>query len=144
MADSIVWKRSINMKPSEFKTMPGQKTQVTYQEKSKMYEAGINGIYSDPNHVIVTYHGGIDSDTFVTNELIERENIPRHPEFLKNYLKIYRHGHGWSNELLIPSKIKIILNIESVEKPFYALRNDDFIGEEQDYLTFYKLQLMKK
>jgi hypothetical protein len=144
MGDSILWNRSINMNPSDFKTMPGQKTQVTYQEKSKMYEAGIRGIYSDPNHIIVSYHGGIDGDTFVQNNLIERENYPRYPEFLNNYLKIYRQEQGWSNELVIPSKIKIILNIESVEKPFYALRNDDFIGKEQDYITFYKLQLVKK
>ncbi|WP_235114370.1 hypothetical protein [Cyclobacterium qasimii] len=109
-----------------------------------MYEAGIRGIYSDQEHVIVSYHGGIDGDTFVNNDLMERENSPRYPEFLKNYLKIYRHGQGWSNELIIPSKIKIILNIESADKPFYALRNDDFIGEEQDYLTFYKLELMRK
>ena len=144
MGDSILWERSIDMKPTDFKLIPGQKTPVTYQEFTKMYEARIHGIYSDPNHVIVAYNGGIDGDTFVHNNLMERENFPRHPEFLKNYLKIYRHGYGWSNELLIPSKIKIILNIESVEKPFYALRNDDFIGEEQDFITFYKLQLVKK
>ncbi|GEO22381.1 hypothetical protein [Cyclobacterium qasimii] len=144
MGDSILWKRSIPMNPSDFKLIPGQKTPVTYQEKIKMYEAGIRGIYSDQEHVIVSYHGGIDGDTFVNNDLMERENSPRYPEFLKNYLKIYRHGQGWSNELIIPSKIKIILNIESADKPFYALRNDDFIGEEQDYLTFYKLELMRK
>ena len=144
MGDSILWKRSIPMNPSDFKLIPGQKTPVTYQEKMKMYEAEIKAVYSDPDHVIVSYHGGIDGDTFVNNELKERENYPRYPEFLKNYLKIYRQGQGWSNELIIPSKIKIILNIESVDKPFYALRNDEFIGEEQDYLTFYKLQLVRK
>lgn len=144
MGDSILWERSIDMKPTDFNLIPGQKTPVTYQEMTKMNEAMIHGIYSDPNHVIVTYHGGIDADTFESNNLKERGSFFRYPEFRKNYLKIYRHGYGWSNELVIPSKIKIILNIESVEKTFYALRNDDFIGEEQDYLTFYKLQLVKK
>jgi hypothetical protein len=46
--------------------------------------------------------------------------------------------------VIVPSKIKLILNIESVDKSFYALRDDDFLGEEQDYITFYKLQLVKK
>jgi hypothetical protein len=144
IGDSIQWERSVNMEPTDFKLIPGQKTPVTYQEMMKMNEAQIHGIYSDPNHVIVSYHGGIDGDTFGNNNLKERENFFRYPEFRKHYLKIYRHGYGWSNELIIPSKVKTILNIESVEKPFYALRNDDFIGEEQDYITFYKLQLVRK
>jgi len=144
IGDSIRWERSIDMEPTDFKLIPGQKTPVTYQEMIKMNEAQIHGMYSDPNHVIVTYFGGIDGETFVNNNLKERENFSRYPEFRKNYLKIYKQGEGWSNELLIPSKIKIILNIESVEKPFYALRDDEFIGEEQDYLTFYKLQLVNK
>lgn len=142
--DSIIWEKSIDFNPVDFKLIPGQKTPVTYQESMKMKEAQIHGIYSDSNNIIVSYHGGIDSDTFVNNNLKERENFYRYPEFQKNYLKIYRHGYGWSNEVIIPSKIKIILNIESVDKPFYALRNDEYIGEEQDYITFYKLQLVEK
>jgi hypothetical protein len=93
---------------------------------------------------MVSYHGGIDGDTFVNNNLKERENFYRYPEFRKTYLKIYKNGYGWSNELIVPSKIKLILNIESVDKPFYALRDDDFLGEEQDYVTFYKLKLVNK
>lgn len=144
LGDSILWQRSIEIKPMEFQLLPGQKTPVTYREMIKMYEAQINGIYSDSNNIIITYHGGIDGDTFVNNELMERENFYRYPEFLNNYLKIYRYGYGWSNEMIVPSKIKFILNIDSVDKPFYALRDDDYLGEEQDYITFYKLQLVKK
>jgi hypothetical protein len=144
LGESILWKRSMDIKPKEFILMPGQKTPVTYQESSKMYEAQILGIYSDSNHIMVSYHGGIDGDTFVNNNLKERENFYRYPKFRKTYLKIYKNGYGWSNELIVPSKIKLILNIESVDKPFYALRDDDFLGEEQDYVTFYKLKLVKK
>lgn len=144
MGDSVRWVRSMDMGPTDFKVLPGQRTPVTYQEMIKMNEAQIYGMFSDPNHVMVTYFGGIDSETFVNNNLKERENFSRYPEFRKNYLKIYRPGTGWSNEVLIPSEVKLILNIESVEKPFYALRDDDFVGQEQDYLTFYKLQLVAK
>lgn len=143
LEDSLLWQRSIEIKPIEFQLMPGQKTPVTYQEFTKMYEAQIHGIYSDSNHIIVTYYGGIDEDTFTNNNLKERENFFRYPEFRKNYLKIYKYGYGWSNETIVPSKIKFILNIESADKPFYALRDDDYLGEEQDYITFYKLKLVK-
>ncbi|WP_373497389.1 hypothetical protein [Aquiflexum sp.] len=144
LGDSITWERSIDMEPTDFKLFPGQNTPVTYREMIKMFEAQINGIFSDSDNIIITYHGGIDGDTFVNNELMEKENFFRYPEFLNNYLKIYRYGYGWSNEMIVSSKIKLILNIESVDKPFYALRDDDFLGKEQDYTTFYKLQLVKK
>ncbi|PZX50201.1 hypothetical protein [Algoriphagus chordae] len=144
MGDSIQWIRSMDFIPEDFKLIPGQKSPVTYSQSMQMNEARIYGIYSDPNHIMITYNGGIDGNTFVNNELKEKENFYRYPEFRKDYLKIYQYGFGWSNEMIIPSKVKLILNIESVDKPFYALRNDEYIGEEQDYLTFYKLQLVQK
>ena len=134
----------MDFSPTDFKLIPGQKTEVTYSQSMQMNEARINGIYSDQRHIIIAYQGGIDGDTFVNNNLKERENFYRYPEFKKDYLKIYQYGSGWSNEMIIPSKVKLILNIEAVDKPFYALRNDEYLGEEQDYLTFYKLQLIQK
>ena len=144
MGDSIIWERSIDIMPSDFKLLPGQNKPLTYQDEIKMNEAQIHGIYSDQNNIIVTYYGGIDEDTFINNELKERENFSRYPEFRKSYLKIYRYEYGWSNELVIPSKVKTILNIESLDNPFYALRDDEYLGEEHDYVTFYKLQLVNK
>ncbi|SFT99153.1 hypothetical protein SAMN04489724_3228 [Algoriphagus locisalis] len=144
MGDSIQWVRSMGFSPTDFKLIPGQKSEVTYSQSMQMHEARINGIYSDQNHIVIAYQGGIDGNTFVNNNLKERENFHRYPEFRNDYLKIYQYGFGWSNEMIIPSKVKLILNIESVDKPFYALRNDEYIGEEQDYMTFYKLQLVEK
>lgn len=144
MGDSIQWVRSMDFSPTDFKLIPGQKSEVTYSQSMQMNEASIHGIYSDPNHLIIAYQGGIDGDTFVNNNLKERSNFYRYQEFRKDYIKIYQYGSGWSNEIIIPSKVKLILNIEDAGKPFYGLRNDDYIGEEQEYLTFYKLQLVQK
>lgn len=144
IGDSIQWGRSIDFFPTDFKLIPGQKNPLNYAQMTHMYEAQILGIYSDPCHIILNYQGGIDEDIYVNNELKEKENFHRYPEFQKAYLKIYQYGSGWSNEMIIPSKVRLLLNIESVNKPFYALRNDDYIGEEQEYLTFYKLQLVQK
>ncbi|WP_332911458.1 hypothetical protein [Algoriphagus boritolerans] len=75
----------------------------------------------------------------------ESKNFYKYPEFNNSYLKVFSIYQGkWSNEIEIPAKIDFILNIESTDQPFYALRNDDFIGEEQEYLTFYKLKLRQK
>jgi hypothetical protein len=139
------WIRSMSFQPSDFKLHSGQKKPVTYEQMMTMSEAVITGVYSDQKHVILTYKGGINSDTFVQNELMERKNFYRYPEFNKNYLKVYSIDQGmWSNEVEIPAKIELILNIESTDRSIYALRDDDYLGEEQDYITFYKLQLIQK
>lgn len=144
MKDSITWVRSMDFEPSDFLLIQGQKDPVSYSQSMQLHEARINAIYSDPSLLILFYHGGIDENTFQNYELKERENFHRYPEFQNAYLKLYQFGMGWSNEVLIPKKVGTILNIESVEIPFYALRNDDYIGEEQDYITFYKLKLVQK
>lgn len=144
LSDTIFWVKSLDFKPTDFTQIPGQKEPVTYSQQILLNEARIQGIYSDSSHLIVNYTGGIPSEIFVQNELKERKNFYRYPEFRNTYLKIHQKGSGWSNEIVLPKKIKFILNIESVDKPFYALRNDEFIGEEQEYLTFYKLKLLRK
>lgn len=139
------WARSFSFYPSDFKLFPGQKAPVTYEQMMTMSEARITGIYSDPKHLILTYDGGIDSDTFLQNELKKKENFHRYSEFNTSFLKVFSFEKGtWSNEVKIPAKIDLILNIESTEKSFYALRNDEWLGEEQDYITFYKLKLVRK
>lgn len=139
------WVRSINFQPTDFKLYPGQKSPVSYQQMMTMSEARIMGIYSDPKHLLLTYQGGIDSETFIQNELKESRNFYRYPEFNTSYLKVFSFAQGkWSNEIEIPAKIELILNIESTDQALYALRNDDFIGEEHEYLTFYKLRLVSK
>lgn len=144
LGDSIKWIRTLDFQPSKFVQIPGQKKPVTYQQEMQLNEASILAIYGDPNHLIVNYQSGIESEPFIENELKERRNFYRYPEFRDEYLKIYHPEKGWSNEVLIPKKVGFILNIESLNEPFYAQRDDEYIGEEQDYLTFYKLQLKRK
>jgi hypothetical protein len=122
----------------------GQKEPVGYVSGNTMYEAEVEGLFSFDDSFVVYYSGGIPEDIFLQFELKKPENFPLYPNYRKNYLKIYSPESGLSNELILPKSIDFILNIESLEKPFYALRDDEYLGEEQDYLTFYKLQLVKK
>lgn len=144
LADSGKWIRSINFEPSLFHLIPGQKEPVGYVSGNTMYEAQVEGIYASKNVLIINYSSGISEDNFIGNKLNKPENYFRYPEFNKSFLRLYNPEMGLSNEIQIPSKIDFILNIESPDQSFYALRNDDFIGEEQEYLTFYKLRLRQK
>ena len=144
LADSGKWVRSINFDPSVFHLIPGQKEPVGYVSGNTMYEAEIEGIYASKAGVVINYQSGIPEDIFTQFELNKPENYYRYPEFRKSFLRIYSEEEGLSNELTIPAKIDFILNIESPEKPFYALRNDEYLGEEKEFLTFYKLQLKRK
>jgi hypothetical protein len=127
MGDSITWKRTIDLKPSQFELIPGQKTPVTYTQETQLREGSIDAIYSDPSNLITFYKSGIASEVFIANELKERKNFSRYPEFQKAYLRIY-NSMGLSNEIPIPSKIGPILNIESLDKPFYAMQNVNSFG----------------
>ncbi len=138
------WLESIPFNPTDFQLIPGQDEPVGYVSGNTMYEARINGIFTTENGFIVYYSGGIDEETFQQFELNKPENFPLYPQYRKNYLKIYQTNSGLSNEIVVPPFIEDILNIESLDKPFYALRNDEYLGEERDYLTFYKLQLNRK
>jgi len=65
-------------------------------------------------------------------------------KFETQVLKVIQLDGSLSNEIILPHSIQRILAIESLDEPFYAVRNDEFIGEEQEYLTFYKLRLRQK
>ncbi|WP_235941513.1 hypothetical protein [Cyclobacterium roseum] len=93
---------------------------------------------------VVYYDEGIDEEIFVQNELNLPKNFPKYKDFQKQVLKIISQDTILSNEIIVPYRIGRIMNIEGLDKSFYALRDDDFVGEEQEYITFYKLLLVKK
>lgn len=144
LAEGGKYLETLDFHPEEFQLVPGQKVPVDYISGNTMYEASIEGIYSTKDHIIVSYSGGIAENIFKQFELNKSENFYKYPDYRKNFLRIYSSDAGWSNEIKIPTAVDMILNIESPTQAFYALRNDDYLGEEQDYLTFYKLQLVQK
>ncbi|QYH39737.1 hypothetical protein GYM62_13440 [Algoriphagus sp. NBT04N3] len=144
LAEEGKWLESIPFKPSEFHVIEGQKKPVGYVSGNTMYEATIESLYSMEDTLVVYYNGGISEEIFQQYDLKKPENYPMYPDFRKQFLKIYHPESGLSNEIILPPSIDFILNIESLNKPFYALRHDEYLGEEQDYLIFYKLQLKRK
>lgn len=109
-----------------------------------MLDGNIRNIFPTKQGMVVVYDEGISEDIFVQNELKEPKNFPVYLNFQNHILKIIQPDGSLSNEIIVPNSIKRLLPIEDLDKPFLALRNDEFIGEEQDYLTFYKLRLIQK
>ena len=134
---------TLDFKPQKFVQMPGEKAEYV-NDYGKIYKGRVKNLFAIPNGVLVYYHEGIEGDIFQREALIERENWPKLPDFDKEILKVYVEGKGWSNEVLVPPYVKAISGIHDLGNHFYVFRHDDYLGEEQDYLTFYKMKLVRK
>jgi|GEM_PF-586988 len=136
--------KTIEFNPSKFLDNGEHSKEYEYISGSKMKDGNIQSFFASKEGLVVIYTEGIDEDIFAQYELKKPENFPLYPEHQRRIIRIMNTDSVWSNEIVIPNHISHILNIEALSKPFYGLRNDDYIGEEQDYLTFYKLQLVQK
>ncbi len=133
---------SLDFEPQKFVQMPGEKSEfVSYY--GKIYRGGIKNLFAVPNGVVVHYNEGIESDIYQRESLLEQENWSMLPDFDRQKLKVYQEKKGWSNEIIIPPNIEVISGINDLENSFYGFRHDDYIGEEQDFITFYKLRLVR-
>ncbi|RAI91947.1 hypothetical protein [Algoriphagus yeomjeoni] len=135
---------TIDLNPTKFIEAPELKDKYENYNYEKLVEGNIFGVFANQKHLVVHYSEGISEDVFGSQNFTFPEDFPRLAELNQSYFKVYDTEKGWSNEIPISKKVKQIFAIENPTEPFYALRNDDYIGEEQDYLTFYKLQLVQK
>lgn len=136
--------KTINFQPAKFEDNGEHSKPYEYISRTKMKDGSIKQFFPTRQGIILTYTEGISEDIYLQNDLKNPKNFPLHANFENQILKIVQVDGSLSNEIIIPRSIDRILAIESLDDPFYALRNDDFIGEEQEYLTFYKLRLRQK
>lgn len=135
---------SIDFMPSKFLDNGEHSQKYQYISGTRMLDGNIRQFFVTEKGSVLIYTEGIEEDVFLQNELKLPKNFPLYKQFQRQMLRIVFPNDSLSNEIVVPYRIGKILNIESVEKPFYALRDDEFIGEEQDFLTFYKLQLRRR
>lgn len=135
---------TINFQPSKFIDNGEHSEKYQYISYNRMLDGGIHQFFVTKEAAIVYYTEGIEEDIFIQNELNNPTNFPKFKDFQNQILKIVTQDTILSNEINVPYRIGRILNIESLDKPFYAVRDDDFLGEEHDFITFYKLQLVRK
>ncbi|MGY6521026.1 MAG: hypothetical protein ACXIUD_04815 [Mongoliitalea sp.] len=135
---------SIDFMPSKFLDNGEHSQKYQYISGTRMLDGHIKQFFVTEKGSVLIYTEGIEEDVFLQNELNIPKNFPLYKQFQRQILRLVFPNDSFSNEIVVPYRVGKILNIESVEKPFYALRDDDFIGEEQDFLTFYKLQLRRR
>jgi hypothetical protein len=132
---------SLDFAPSKYVQYEGQQKQVGYVSGNFMSRSNSFNLFAMEDALVIHYCEGIHKDDFINAGLNEKKNWYKIPDLEGRFLKVYQPSIGWSNEILVPPVINQIMNIEHINKPFYAIRNDEYIGEEQDFITLYKLQL---
>lgn len=142
--DGGVYLNTVDFKPSKFLDNGEHQKEYQYISGRRMLDGVIRQLFVTKKGTVVFFNEGIDEDIFVQNELNIPKNFPKYKDFQNQILKIIVKDSILSNEIKVPYNIGRIMNIEELDEPFYALRDDEFIGEEQDYITFYKLQLVRK
>jgi hypothetical protein len=135
---------TVDFKPSKFLDNGEHQEEYQYISGTRMLDGDIRQLFVTQKGTIIIFLEGIEEEIFIQNELNIPKNFPKYKDFQNQILKIILPDSSLSNEIIIPYRIGRFLNIEELDKPFYALRDDDYLGEEQDFITFYKLQLVKK
>ncbi|TVP51032.1 MAG: hypothetical protein EA341_06245 [Mongoliibacter sp.] len=135
---------TIDFQPSKFLDNGEHQEKYQYISHNIMLDGNIRQLFLTKKAAVVFYTEGIEEDVFIQNELKNPKNFPKYKNFQNQILKIIHHDSTLSNEIIVPYRIGRIMNIEELDKSFYAVRDDEYLGEEQDYITFYKLQLIKK
>lgn len=135
---------TFNFEPTKFLDNGEHTKAYEYINFRKMQDGNIQQFFPTKEGIVVFYTEGISEDIYAQYELKKPENFPQHKDHQRQIIKVINPDSTLSNEIDVPYSIGRILNIKSLSEPFYALRNDEYIGEEQDYLTFYKLQLVEK
>ncbi|WP_114750208.1 hypothetical protein [Pleomorphovibrio marinus] len=129
---------AIPLEASTFIELEGQFLPL---DQNKLKIAGmIDGLYAFENGFAVNYIEGISENTFLENQ----GNDPSLYTNLQNHiLKVYNDEKGWSNEIILPKDISYLLDFNSPEEEFYALKNEGRLEENRSTLTFYKMKLSK-
>lgn len=144
LLDSGRFVETIDIQSKNFIQSPELKDKTERYSYERLVEGNIYGVFADKDQFVVHYSEGISEDVFSAQEFTFPEDFPKLIELNQSNFKIYDTKKGWSNEIPIPKKVDNIFAMDSPTQPFFALRNDEYLGEEQEYLTFYKLQLVQK
>jgi hypothetical protein len=135
---------TLNFQPSRFEDNGEHSEAYQYISGSIMKDGSIKQLFPTKEGIVVTFEEGITADIFAQNDLKDPNNFPLYPQFQNQILKIIQLDGTLSNEIIIPNQVDRLVGLQSLDEPFHAIRDDEWIGEEQDYITFYKLKLVRK
>ncbi|MHA7130991.1 hypothetical protein [Algoriphagus namhaensis] len=135
--------KSLEIPRSDFLQTPELKDETEWYDFGTMISGRVMGVFPDKGRLVVHYSNGVNEEVFTAYEFDNPANFPKIIEVDDHYFQIYDPESGWSNPILIPKKVGQIFALPSLNQPFFAPRNDEYLEEEQDYLTLYKLQLIQ-
>lgn len=135
---------SLNFQPSKFEDNGEHSKEYEYFSGIKMKDGRIKQLFPTQQGIVITYSEGITEDIFLQNKLKDPKNFPLYPKFENQVLKIVKTDGSLSKEIIIPNQIGRMIGLKSLDEPFSAVRNDEILGEEKDFITYYKLQLKRK
>ena len=135
---------TLNFQPSRFEDNGEHAEKYQYISGTQMLDGRIKQLFPTKEGIVVTFEEGITEEVFAQNDLKDPKNFPLYPKFQNQILKVIQVDGTLSNEIVIPNQIDWMVGLKSLDEPFYAVRDDEWIGEEQDYITFYKLRLISK
>ncbi|MDX5337744.1 MAG: hypothetical protein LPK25_01875 [Cyclobacteriaceae bacterium] len=138
------FKETIDLEIDRFVIGPELKDEFEYYNFKKLIEGHLTGIFLNENLIVSYYSKGIAEDEYASHQFEFPKDFGKLDYLNPSFFKVFEKNKGWSNEIKIPEKVEIIFSMYDPEKPFFGMRNDEWLGEEQDYITFYKLKLVKK
>lgn len=144
MNQGFAFMETIDLEIDEFITSPVLKDEFEYYSFKKLIEGFLEGVYLNGNLIVCQYKKGIAEEEYALQQFEFPKDFGKLDYLNPTYLKIYERNGGWSNEIKVPEKVETIFSMYNPAEPFFGMRNDEWLGVEQDYITFYKLKLVRK
>ena len=142
--DGFTIKETIDLEIDRFVIGPELKDEFEYYNFNKLIEGFLEGVFVNDNLLVCLYKKGMTEEMYSMQQFEFPKDFGKLDYLNPAYFKIFEKNKGWSNEIKIPEKVEIIFSMYDPEEPFFGMRNDEWLGEEQDYITFYKLKLVRK
>ncbi|GAB4107566.1 hypothetical protein GCM10028791_00120 [Echinicola sediminis] len=140
---AIDYLRSVNFGGEEFVDIIPSENQASFQfdrNFKEMRPGEVESIFDIGGYLIAVYKNGIDADRY-TEELAD--DPLRKAEMNPFYLSVFDKKQQLVNRSVkVPSKVRFIQAVMPDGK-MLASKNKDLLGEEQDFETFYLMELVE-
>lgn len=145
-AGEVVFVKAVDLQLENAIPMPGvpmKEYAEWYPEKGHIIFGKIEHLYRRDKDVIVVYTKGVDEEI---SKNYSPENRTEWMDFIYNiprYAAVFDHDHMLiKNDIPLP-KGMIWSSVVNMNGEILALKNQDYFGVEEDFVTFYKLNIRK-
>lgn len=115
--------------------------QEWYEQKGNIIFGKIEKLYRRENDIIVIYTKGVEEEI---SKNYDRENRTEWMDFIYNiprYAAVFNNDHQLVQKDILLPKGLIWSSVVNNKGEILALKNQDYFEVEEDFVTFYKLNL---